>query len=202
MPTTPMTAPVPAPAGSPLPTPIHYISFVGDNNTPNAQRLLDAAVKEVQAGAKSLYLILNTMGGEVATGIAIFNLLKGLPCHVVTHNAASVNSIGNVVFLAGKTRYACANASFMFHGVGVEIRQGVRLEQKNTKEILGGLEADTRRMAHIIETCANFPSQAEIEKLFVEASTKDAAYAKQHGIVHDVKDIAVPSGSRLVQLVL
>jgi ATP-dependent protease ClpP protease subunit len=53
----------------------------------------------------------------VAQGINIYNVLCGMPFKLVTHNVGNVDSIGDVVFLAGETRYACAHSTFMFHGV-------------------------------------------------------------------------------------
>ena len=56
-------------------------------------------------------------------------------------------------------------------------------------------------MADVIESRAGFADKAEIEQLFLEASTKDAAYAKGHGIIHDIRDIQIPTGCPFIQLV-
>ena len=193
------TPPPPTPALTP---PVHYVSFLAAVNDQTAQRLLGAVVGEIQKGAKTVYLILSTPGGQVREGIAIYNILRGLPCDIVTHNAANVDSIGNVVFLAGAKRYAAPSATFMFHGVGFDVGQGTRIEQKNAKELLDGISAETTKIAAIIEGRATFANRAEIEQLFLEASTKDAVYAKNHGLVHDIRDIVIPPGSPYLQLVL
>jgi hypothetical protein len=39
------------------------------------------------------------------------------------------------------------------------------------------------------------------EPLFLEAQTKDAAYAVGAGIVHEVKDVEIPVGAPVVALV-
>lgn len=196
-----MTSPIVQPLGSPLQAPVHYINFIAGVNEGTAQRLLDAVVGEIGKGAQTVYLLLSTPGGSVRDGMALYNILRGLPCEIVTHNTANVDSIGNVLFLAGKKRYAAPNATFMFHGVGFDIGQGTRLEQKNTKELMDGIAAETNRMAQIIESRASFADHTEVEQLFLEASTKDAAYAKGHGIVHDIRDVQIPSGCPFIQLV-
>jgi ATP-dependent Clp protease protease subunit len=194
----PATHPV---AIAPMTAPVHYINFIAGVSEATVQRLLDAVVGEIQKGAKTVYLLLSTPGGTVRDGIALYNILRGLPCDIVTHNTANVDSIGNVLFLAGARRYMAHNATFMFHGVGFDVAAGTRLEQKNTKELMDGLSAETNRMAQIIESRASFADYAEVEQLFLEASTKDAAYAKGHGIVHDILDVQIPPGSPFVQLV-
>jgi ATP-dependent protease ClpP protease subunit len=166
-----------------------------------AQKLLAAVVGEVQKGAKTIYLMISTPGGQMRDGFALYNILRGLPCEVVTHNVANVDSVGNVVFLAGARRYACANATFMFHGVGFDVQQAMRIEQKNAKELLDGISAETHRMAAIIESRATFANHTEVEQLFLEASTRDAVYAKNHALVHDILDVQIPAGSPLLQLV-
>jgi ATP-dependent protease ClpP protease subunit len=76
--------------------------------------------------------------GRVMNGINIYNVLRGLPAKVVFHNVGNVDSIGNVLFLAGDERYACPHSTFMFHGVGFDPTPGVRVEQKTAQEMLDG----------------------------------------------------------------
>jgi ATP-dependent Clp protease, protease subunit len=71
-------------------------------------------------GHQEVHLLLTTPGGSVMHGLTIYNVLRALPITLVTHNAGSVNSIGNAVFLAGARRYACPHSTFMFHGVGFD----------------------------------------------------------------------------------
>jgi ATP-dependent protease ClpP protease subunit len=49
-------------------------------------------------------------------GFAIYNLLQSLPYEVHTHNIGAIQSIANVVFLAGDRRTAAPESSFMLHG--------------------------------------------------------------------------------------
>lgn len=202
-PPVPPAAPVAPvqPQAAALTPPVHYVSFLAPVNDATAQRLLNAIVGEIQKGANTIYLILSTPGGQVREGMALYNIMRGLPCEVVTHNVANVDSIGNVVFLAGEKRYTSPNATFMFHGVGFDVAQGTRIEQKNAKELMDGISAETQKIAAVIESRATFASRAEIEQLFLEASTKDATYARNHGIVHDIRDLIVPPGGPFLQLV-
>jgi len=117
------------------------------------------------------------------------------------HNIGNVDSIGNAVFLAGKRRYACPHATFMFHGVGFDIRnQAVRLKEKNLRERLDSILSDQGRIGEIIAERTQLPKE-EIERLFLETQTKDAAFAASCGIVDEIRDVQVPPGGPIISLV-
>jgi ATP-dependent protease ClpP protease subunit len=64
----------------------------------------------------------------------------------------NVDSIGNVIFLAGQERYACPHTTFMFHGVAFNFfNQTVKLEGKNTRETLDNILSLHSRMGSIIK---------------------------------------------------
>jgi len=112
----------------------------------------------------------------------------------------NVDSIGNVIFLAGKERYACPHSTFMFHGVGFDCQAGIRLEQKNLEEYLGSLMSDQKRMSSIIREHTNL-NDGQVSDLFKETRTKDATYARDIGIVHEIKDVTIPAGAPILSLV-
>jgi len=132
-------------------------------------------------------------------GMNLYNVMRALPFKLVTHNVGNVDSIGNAIFLAGEERYAAPNTTFMFHGVGTS-GNGARLEQKNLREMLDSIEADQLRIAAIIEQHTDL-NPSEVADLFLEARTKDTAFAISHGIIHDVRDVEIPPGAPVVSLV-
>ena len=178
-----------------------YLSFSADITPTTTEGLLRACTELNQKGFQVVYLLLSTPGGGVGNGINLYNVLRAFPFTLVTHNVGAVNSIGNVVFLAGKERYACPNSTFMFHGVGFDATAGTRLEEKFLRERLDSINADQAQIANIIEQRAAFGDGAEIKKLFLEAQTKDPAYAKAKGIIHDIRDVQIPPGAPIFQLV-
>jgi ATP-dependent Clp protease protease subunit len=145
--------------------------------------------------------MLSTPGGSVMHGVTLYNFLRALPVDLAIHNVGNVDSIGNAVFLAGNKRYACPNATFMFHGVGFDlVNQTMRLEEKFLKERLDSLLSDQRRIGAIIAERTNLPA-ADIEKLFFEAQTKDAAFAAGCGIVDEIRNVQIPAGNPIISLV-
>jgi ATP-dependent Clp endopeptidase proteolytic subunit ClpP len=78
----------------------------------------DAAsvVKEINAlNAKTINLRINSPGGSVFDGMAIFNALINHPAKVVTHIDGAALSIASVIALAGNEINMAENAMFMIH---------------------------------------------------------------------------------------
>jgi ATP-dependent Clp protease, protease subunit len=125
----------PQATSSPVPPPkTIYVSFSAEVTTQTTEALLGVMAQQVMQGMQHVYLLLSTPGGQVTCGINIYNVLRAMPFHLTTHNVGNVDSIGNVVFLAGAERYACPHSTFMFHGVGFDIQQAVRFEEKLLRE--------------------------------------------------------------------
>jgi ATP-dependent protease ClpP protease subunit len=177
-----------------------YVIFSAEIIPTTAESLTAAMSKLASEGVEEVYLALSTPGGSVMHGLTLYTVLRAMPFRLTTHNAGSVNSIGNAVFLAGETRYASPHATFMFHGVGFDAQQGLRLEEKFLRERLEGILADQTRIGAIIQERTQLTAE-QVEGLFREAQTKDAAYAASTGIVDEVRDLQIPQGATIVSLV-
>jgi len=177
-----------------------YISFMSEVTPSSAEGLLEACSNLSNQGAKTIYLLLGTPGGSVTHGIHVYSILRALPCKVVTHNVGAVDSIGNVIFLAGEERYANPGSTFMFHGVARTVRdQG--LNEKQLTEGLESVRSDQRKIAHIVASRTKFPDPAEIEQLFFQAAFKEAEFAKDRGIIHEIREAKIAAGAPIFQLV-
>ena len=62
-----------------------------------------------------LDVFINSPGGGVFAGVAIYNILKRVNATVKTHNIGAANSIASVIFQAGDERVMAKNASMMIH---------------------------------------------------------------------------------------
>lgn len=183
----------------PVPSTV-YISFSAEIIAHTTESLIAAAANCANQGVKEVYLMLSTPGGTVMHGMNLYNVLRAMPFKLITHNVGNVDSIGNAVFLSGVERYACPHSTFMFHGVGRNAIAGQRLEEKSVKETLDSILADQKRIGSIIKDRTKL-GDGEIQSLFSEAQTKDATFAAGCGIVHQIKDIQIPTGSTVISLV-
>jgi len=181
--------------------PRHYVSFSAEIVPQTTEALIATLSNLANQQVPEVHLLLSTAGGSVMHGITLYNTLRAMPFELVTHNVGNVNSIGNAVFLAGTRRYACPQSTFMFHGVGFNVPPGgARFEEKLLRERLDGLLADQKRIADIMENCTTLPRE-EIDKLFLEAVTKDADWAVGAGIVDEVRDVDIADGHPVLGLV-
>lgn len=93
----------------------HIIHFTGPINSSTCGNLIDTCARALQQGAGHLQLNIATMGGDCAYGFTLYNYLLALPIPVDTHNLGTVESMGNILFLAGARRTACPLSKFLFH---------------------------------------------------------------------------------------
>jgi ATP-dependent Clp protease protease subunit len=179
-----------------------YVSFSAEISPQTTESLIATLANCANNPAvEEVHLLLSTPGGSVMHGMNLYNVMRAMPFRLITHNVGNVDSIGNAIFLAGEQRFACPHTTFMFHGVGFDQFQGApRLDEKYLGELTGNLLADQSRIAAVIEERTNLEA-AQIQPLFREAQTKDAAYAVSVGIVHEIKNVEIPPGAPVVALV-
>jgi ATP-dependent protease ClpP protease subunit len=192
-----MTLPRPQPAA---PSARVYVSFSAEINANTTEALIALVSNQVNNTVPELYIMMSTPGGTVMNGLNLYNVLRAMPLKLVTHNVGNVDSIGNAIFLAGSERYACPHSTFMFHGVGFDIPGQTRLEEKILRERLGSILADQNRIGGIIRERTTL-NKRQVGNLFKEARTKDADYARSVGIIHDIRDVAIPPGAPVFSLV-
>jgi ATP-dependent protease ClpP protease subunit len=183
----------------PIECPLVYVSFSAEINPSTTENLIAVMANCANLKVKKVCLLLSTPGGNVMNGLNLYNILKGMPFELTTHNVGNVDSIGNAVFLAGALRYACARATFMFHGVGFDMTN-VHLEEKDLQERLESLLNDQRRIGAIITDRTKI-SERDVADLFRQAQTKDANYALTNGIISEVREVNIASGIPIVSLV-
>ena len=176
-----------------------FVSFSAEINPNTIESLIAVMAECSNSGVRQVHLLLSTPGGDVRCGFNLYNVLRAMPFELITHNVGNVDSIGNVVFLAGMKRYAVSNATFMFHGVGFNVNNQ-RLEEKDVRERLDGILSDQRRMGDVITQHTGI-SQEEVASLFSQAQTRDAGYAIEKGIVDEVRDVQIPAGTPVLSLV-
>jgi hypothetical protein len=88
----------------------------------------------------------------------------------------------------------------MFHGVGFNVPQAARFEEKLLKERLDGLLADQERIGALIAANTKL-SKNDVAIFFREGQTKDAAFAVSHGIINQIRDVQITPGAPILSLV-
>jgi len=182
------------------PRPSAYISFSAEVVPHTIEALLAAAANLVNQGFREITILLSTPGGSVMHGINAYNVLRGLPINLTTHNVGNVDSIGTVIFLSGNRRYACPQATFMLHGVAFGVGSPTQFFERNLQERLETVRADQQRIGSIYQERAGLNAQ-DAEQFFLRETTLSASDAVNRGLVHELRDVQIPAGSPVIQLV-
>ena len=174
-----------------------FINFFAPVEGNSISALMEAVQKKLQDGTERFVILISSPGGRVAAGLSAYNFLKGIPAEVITHNYGSVDSVAITIFCAGKERYCVPNARFLLHGVGFDVAQGARFEEKQLDERMKSLKIDRENIAKVIaENCNR--NVRDIEKDMFEVRTLDSTQAKEYGLIHAVKMELFPKGAEVI----
>lgn len=102
------------------------IIFIGTDITDHVANVVVAQLLflRMEDPKKDISIYINSMGGYITAGLAIYDVLKWLPCNVNTYCIGQASSMGALLLTAGSKgkRYALPNSRIMIHqptgGVG------------------------------------------------------------------------------------
>lgn len=178
-----------------------YLTFHDAINLQSVNRVMDFSAKAVlQYKPKKLYFLFSSGGGMVDSGVTLFNYLRGLPQEIIMHNVGSIDSIANVVFLAGKVRYATPMSVFLLHGISWTFQQGATLTYSQMQETMSCFDAAEQLSARIIGERSKLTAE-EVRELFRQGQSKDPQFALDKGLVHEIRDVAIPDGAPIHSII-
>ncbi len=105
---------------------------------------------------------INTRGGSVTDGIAIFNQLKNHPAHVTTNIIGEAASIGAVVFAAGDDRNMDIGATLHTHPIKFQLF-GAFLENE-LRDLADEIPKMHKGVVDILHSISNLP-RSEVESM-------------------------------------
>ena len=126
-------------------------------------------------------------------------MLRSLPIRLITYNVGNVDSIANVIFLAGEMRYASPSSAFMFHSVGFDMQGPFRLDEKVLREYLDSIVSDHDRIGRIFVD-RSMVTLSEATELFKEQRRKGPDWALERQFVHEICSPELPDGAILHEL--
>jgi ATP-dependent Clp protease, protease subunit len=170
----------------------HCLIFAAQVNQQSANVLMAYLVDLQIAGATSLTIAITSPGGMVVNGISMYNTIRSVRYEVTTHNIGNVDSIANVIFLAGTRKLLNSTATFMFHGIGFDGNANERLEESNILAKLDAIRADHKRIASIISERSSLSLKTSVS-LFKKQATKDAIWAVNSGVADAISEFKIPA---------
>lgn len=161
------------------------IIFLGTAITDEIANLVVAQMLFLQSDdpEKDVSLYVNTPGGSVTAGLAIYDTMRFLKCDVCTYCIGQAASMGAVLLTAGTEgkRYALPNARVMIHQPWGGAQGSAADISIQAKEILKMRE----RLNAILAECTGKPIE-EIEKDTDRDYFMSAEEAKEYGLVDAV----------------
>lgn len=138
---------------------------------------------QMQDPKKDINIYINSPGGSVTAGLAIYDTMQFLTCDVCTYSIGLVASMGSVLLAAGTKgkRYALPNSDIMIHQVSGGAR-GTASDVRATVEYMFNLE---KRLNRIL---ANHTGKS-VEQIAKDADRDNymsAAEAAEYGLVDKV----------------
>ena len=176
-----------------------YISFNSVINPVTSQVFMATLANSINKNHSEINVLLSTPGGSVTQGLTLYNFIRALPIPITMYNIGNVNSIGNLVFQAGNRRIAAPESSFMFHGVGFDVKNE-RLELSHLQDKMQSLKNDESLILDIMVKRTGM-SREEVEGLFREMAFLNAKESLDRGISDEITEIQLTSGVPIQQLV-
>ena len=149
---------------------------------------------EALSGKDSITVHINSVGGDMYAGMAIYNRLKGLAGNVTTINDGLAASAGSLIFMAGDTRKVNAGSNLMIHGAAGFLYGYYQVQDLNA--IKKQLEAHNRAGVNIYAEATG--RDKETIKAMVDRETwLTGADAVEAGFAHEVIGEDMPVTMRL-----
>ena len=133
--------------------------------------------------AKTVTVRINSPGGDVFDGMAIFNALKNYNGKVVTRIEGIAASMASVIALAGKEVQAYANTMYMIH----EPYAFTAGNQYSLRELADILEKMSGQMIDIYSS-NSAPGKREIAQMMKDEAWLTAKEAKEKGFIDTIID--------------
>lgn len=172
-----------------------YINFFDEISPIKVNKFIKFTTQAIEDhNPAELYYLISSNGGDVDSGFVLYNFLISLKSKltVTMHNIGSIDSIANVAFVGAHKRFSAPSASFLLHGVTINIDAACK--RTMLKEQLSRLEGMENRIAHTLSEHTKL-TERELTSLFRQGEGKDVFFALEKEIIHEIKEPAIPPDS-------
>lgn len=171
---------------------LHTIIFSCPVNQSTVGALIGNCLGAINQGATELNVYISSQGGDLVAGFTAYHFLKALPIPVRTHNLSNVESVANIIFLAGSERKANPGCRFLFHPFHWGLT-GPSVDHSRISEWTACLNNDLERFIDIVESDVKSSKNRDEWKDVISCATiADAATAMDWGIVQEVSTATYP----------
>ena len=144
-------------------------------------------MKKLPENTKNITVNINSPGGDVFTGIAIYNLLKQHPAKITVKVQALAASIASIIALAGDEVEMAEGSLFMIH-LPMTFGFGNRKEFDSTIDRL--LDVEEQLISIYVKKTKK--TRAEIKSMLEKETWLDSAEAVEQGFADKNQEEAMP----------
>lgn len=174
-----------------------YGVFTGVIDQASVQKCLNTFALATQQPpldqTKHVHLLMQSTGGFIGDGIALYSFLKNAPLDVTAYNAGSLQSIAAICFLGAKRRIASRHATFMLHRATVSPQLAA---SEKLESALHSLRIDDARLDEILKSALKF-SEAQWANLRNNEFWFTADDALKSGMITEIGEFSPPRGQQL-----
>jgi len=185
---------VPDLEGNPLRKFYGFTGMIDDNGATRLTAALNLAVNEA---VEEVHLCISSPGGNVHSGIYVYNHMMALPLRIIAYNTGTVASIAVAIFVGANERYCSRHGVFMIHPTSFQPQAGMTATL--LQSTLDGALADDERTEAILRERAKVP-----EELLAGRRSRDvyikAAEGVTYGLADDIREFALPAGHQVFQI--
>ena len=161
------------------------VVFIGTEITDHVANVVVAQLLflRMEDPKKDIHLYINSPGGYISAGLAIYDTMQYLPCDITTYCIGMAASLGALLLTAGTKgkRFALPNSRIMIHQPTGGIAGTTADIALQAKEIL----VLKKRLAEIMSLCTGQP----IDKINTDSERDfymSAEEAKAYGLIDEV----------------
>ncbi|HGJ5856558.1 ATP-dependent Clp protease proteolytic subunit [Arsenophonus nasoniae] len=169
---------------------IHTIHFLCPVMPNTVNQLQERCFSAIANGATQINLHMSSSGGDITSGFTGYNFLKTLPIPVTTFNISNIDSIANVIFLAGSERNANNRARFLLHPFQWGLGGIQTVDHERMREWVSSLDHDLERFIDIFKSEVGDHDWREMIK---SSKIINPADALSYGIINHINDALVPN---------
>ena len=174
-----------------------YYGFTGPIDSAHATRIASALNAAANEQYEKVYIAFSSLGGYVADGVFLYNLIRSMPYTTVMHNTGSVASIATAVFVAADERLTSSYANFMIHPTSIQNPEGMTAER--LQDSLNSALTEDSRTENILRERCSIPDHVLTQRRFKDVHITAEA-ALEYGLVTSVEEFVLPQGVQILQI--
>jgi len=162
-----------------------YATFSGDIDSLAVSRFFNIFASFKNNGVKKVNLLIQSCGGNIHDGFALYTYLKNMPMDISTYNCGFIASIAMLIFLSANNRYASKLSKFMIHKSTLCIVNPTNIPEIKNKS--NAIERDDSNIESILKTKINMPEDQWViyKKMDLFISPDEAL---KYGIIHGISE--------------